>query len=106
MADRPTRSLTCTVLLPMCPGLLRGGVVNHLVQVPDGLTTALAIDCSFHRLATLALYLNNGDLTIDNYWVKNGIRQFALGRQNSLFAGSLRVGKRVAAVMSSLTYSA
>lgn len=89
----------------MYQGLLRGGVVNHLVQVPDALTTALAIDYSFNRLATLTLYLDNGDLTIDNYCVKNGIRPIALGRQNSLFAGSLRVGKRVAAVMS-LNYSA
>ena len=35
-----------------------------------------------------------------NNWVENRIRPIALGRQNWLFAGSLRAGKRAAAVMS------
>ncbi|MFO5206829.1 transposase domain-containing protein, partial [Salmonella enterica subsp. enterica serovar 1,4,[5],12:i:-] len=39
-------------------------------------------------------------LPIDNNWVENRIRPIALGRQNWLFAGSLRAGKRAAAVMS------
>ena len=42
---------------------------------------------------------------IDNNWVENQIRPIALGRNNWLFAGSLRAGKRAAAVMS-LIYSA
>ncbi len=37
-----------------------------------------------------------------NNWVENRIRPIALGRQNWLFAGSLRAGKRAAAVMSLL----
>ncbi len=37
---------------------------------------------------------------IDNNWVENRIRPVALGRSNWLFAGSLRAGKRAAAVMS------
>ena len=45
-------------------------------------------------------YLDDGDLPIDNNWVENRIRPIALGRQNWLFAGSLRAGKRAAAVMS------
>ena len=39
-------------------------------------------------------------MPIDNNWVENRIRPIALGRQNWLFAGSLRAGKRAAAVMS------
>jgi len=39
-------------------------------------------------------------LPIDNNWVENRIRPVALGRSNWLFAGSLRAGKRTAAVMS------
>ncbi len=40
-----------------------------------------------------------------NNWVENRIRPIAIGRQNWLFAGSLRAGKRAAAVMS-LVHSA
>jgi hypothetical protein len=39
-------------------------------------------------------------MPIDNNWVENRIRPIALGRQNWLFAGSLRAGQRAAAVMS------
>jgi hypothetical protein len=39
---------------------------------------------------------------ISNNWVENQIRPIALGRSNWLFAGSLRAGKRAAAIMSLL----
>lgn len=39
-------------------------------------------------------------VSIDNNWVENQIRPCALGRSNWLFAGSLRSGKRAAAIMS------
>ena len=48
----------------------------------------------------LQRYLDDGDLPIDNNWVENQIRPWALGRKNWLFAGSLRSGQRAAAVMS------
>ena len=48
----------------------------------------------------LTRFLDDGDLPIDNNWVEIRIRPIALGRQNWLFAGSLRAGKRAAAVMS------
>jgi len=38
--------------------------------------------------------------THNNNWVENRIRPIALGSKNWLFAGSLRAGKRAAAVMS------
>jgi hypothetical protein len=69
-------------------------------RVPDGSATARAIDYSLKRWAALTGYLDNGELPIDNKWVENRIRPVALGRQNWLFAGSLRAGKRAAAVMS------
>ena len=50
-------------------------------------------------------YVDDGDLPIDNNWVENQIRPIALGRGNWLFAGSLRAGKRAAAIMS-LVHSA
>jgi transposase len=42
----------------------------------------------------------DGALPIDNNCLENRIRPIALGRSNWLFAGSLRAGKRAAAVMS------
>jgi hypothetical protein len=37
---------------------------------------------------------------VDNNWIENQIRPIAIGRNNWLFAGSLRAGQRAAAVMS------
>lgn len=39
-------------------------------------------------------------MPIDNNQIENLIRPWALGRSNWLFAGSLRSGKRAAAIMS------
>jgi transposase len=69
-------------------------------RVPDGSATARAIDYTLKRWTALTRYLDDGDLPIDNNWVEKRIRPIALGRQNWLFAGSLRAGRRAAAVMS------
>jgi hypothetical protein len=69
-------------------------------QVPDGSATAKAIDYSLKRWQALVRFIEDGELPIDNNWVENQIRPIALGRSNWLFAGSLRAGKRAAAVMS------
>lgn len=37
---------------------------------------------------------------MDNNWVENQIRSWAIGRSNWLFAGLLRAGQRAAAIMS------
>jgi len=74
-------------------------------KVPDGSATAKAIDYSLNRWAALTRFIDDGELPIDNNWVENQIRPIALGRNNWLFAGSLRAGKRAAAVMS-LVHSA
>ncbi|HCN71554.1 MAG TPA: IS66 family transposase, partial [Pusillimonas sp.] len=55
---------------------------------------------SLKRWAALTRYLDNGRLPIDNNHIENQIRPVALGRKNWLFAGSLRAGRRAAAVMS------
>lgn len=72
----------------------------HRQKVPDGSATTKAIDYSLKRWAALTRYLDDAMLPIDNNWVENRIRPVALGRSNWLFAGSLRAGKRAAAVMS------
>jgi hypothetical protein len=74
-------------------------------KVPDGSATARAIDYGLKRWVALVRYIDDGNLPIDNNWVENRIRPIALGRQNWLFAGSLRAGQRAAAVMS-LVHSA
>ncbi len=74
-------------------------------KVPDGSATARAIDYTLKRWVALIRYAGDGELPIDNNWVENQIRPIAIGRNNWLFAGSLRAGKRAAAVMS-LVHSA
>ena len=73
--------------------------------VPDGSATAKAIDYSLKRWQALTHYIDDADVPISNNWVENQIRPIALGRANWLFAGSLRAGKRAAAIMS-LVHSA
>lgn len=70
--------------------------------VPPGSATMKAIDYSLKRWAELTRFVEDGDVPISNNWVENRIRPIALGRANWLFAGSLRAGKRAAAIMSLL----
>jgi transposase len=78
---------------------LRQWLTRQRGQVPDGSATAKAIEYSLGRWAALTLYLENGDLPIDNNHIENRIRPVALGRSNWLFAGSLRAGQRAAVIM-------
>lgn len=75
-------------------------LVAQRQQVPDGSAIARAIDYSLKRWMALTRYCDDGAVPIDNNWVENQIRPWALGRSNWLFAGSLRSGQRAAAVMS------
>jgi transposase len=68
--------------------------------VPEGSAISRALDYSLKRWAALSRYLDDGAVPIDNNWCENQIRPWALGRKNWLFAGSLRSGKRAAAIMS------
>jgi hypothetical protein len=84
---------------------LQAWLIAQRQKVPEGSATAKAIDYSLKRWEALTRYIGDGDLPISNNWVENQIRPIALGRSNWLFAGSLRAGKRAAAVMS-LVHSA
>jgi len=79
---------------------LHAWLIAHRLKVPDGSATAKAIDYSLERWKALIQYIDDGNLPIDNNWLENRIRPVALGRNNWLFAGSLRAGKRAAIVMS------
>jgi transposase len=79
---------------------LREWLLLHRQRATDGTAIAKAIDHSLGRWPALMRFLDDGALPIDNNWIENRIRPIALGRSNWLFAGSLRAGKRAAAVMS------
>ena len=68
--------------------------------MPDGSATAKALDYSLKRWIALIRFADDGQLPVDNNWIENQIRPIAIGRNNWLFAGSLRAGQRAAAVMS------
>jgi hypothetical protein len=69
-------------------------------QITDGTATAKALDYSLKRWTALTQFLDDARLPIDNNWIENQIRPIAIGRNNWMFAGSLRAGQRAAAVMS------
>jgi transposase len=79
---------------------LREWLVLQRQKATDGTAIAKAIDYSLGRWKALTRFIDDGTLPIDNNWVENRIRPIAVGRSNWLFAGSLRAGKRAAAVMS------
>jgi len=79
---------------------LREWLVQQRAGLTAGTRTAKAIDYSLKRWNALARYLDDGDVPIDNNWIENQIRPWALGRKNWLFAGSQRSGQRAASVMS------
>ncbi len=81
-------------------GALHTWMLAQRDLVPEGSAIAKALDYSLKRWAALARYADDGAVPIDNNWVENQIRPWALGRSNWLFAGSLRSGKRAAAIMS------
>ncbi len=79
---------------------LHAWLVAQRQQVTNGTAIAKAIDYSLSRWGPLTRYLEDPQVPIDNNWVENRIRPIAIGRNNWLFAGSLRAGQRAAAVMS------
>ena len=79
---------------------LNAWMIAQRELVPEGSAISRALDYSLKRWAALSRYLNDGAVPIDNNWAENQIRPWALGRKNWLFAGSLRSGKRAAAIMS------
>jgi transposase len=69
-------------------------------KITDGSATARALDYSLKRWVALTRFVDDGRLPVDNNHIENQIRPVAIGRNNWLFAGSLRAGQRAAAAMS------
>jgi transposase len=84
---------------PIADALLAWMVAQRKL-VHEGSAIAKAIDYSVNRWEALTRFLGDGDIPIDNNWNENRIRPIAQGRSAWLFAGSLRAGKRGAAIMS------
>jgi hypothetical protein len=84
---------------PLLDALHQWMILNRR-KVPDGSATAKALDYSLRRWGALTRFPSDGQLPVDNNHIENQIRPIAVGRNNWLFAGSLRAGKRAAAVMS------
>jgi len=89
-------SAICAIISPIF--IAQSGAQRDLV--PEGSAISRALDYSLKRWSALSRYLDDGAVPIDNNWAENQIRPWALGRKNWLFAGSLRSGKRAAAIMS------
>jgi transposase len=79
---------------------LREWLIHQRSMLTTGTGTARAIDYSLKRWDALTRYLDDGEVPIDNNWIENQVRPWALGRKNWLFAGSQRSGQRAANVMS------
>jgi transposase len=60
-----------------------------------------AINYALNQWKYLSAYIDHGEVEIDNNWVENQIRPFALGRKNWLFVGNQR-GADAAAMFYSL----
>jgi transposase len=80
--------------------LLHQWLIANRQKITDGAATARAIDYSLKRWSALTRFVDDGHLPIDNNHIENQIRPIAVGRNNWLFAGSLRAGQRGAAIMS------
>jgi transposase len=86
---------------PVCDALHEWMVAQRKL-VSEGSAIAKALEYSLKRWEALTRYVDDGHVPIDNNWVENQIRPWAIGRSNWLFAGSLRAGQRAAAIMSLL----
>lgn len=49
----------------------------------------LALNYALNELPKIRIYLANGDTELDNNWIENMIRPFALGRKNWLFSDTV-----------------
>jgi len=79
---------------------LHAWMIAQRELVHDGVAIAKTLDYTLNRWTALSRYLDDGVVPIDNNHIEQQIRPWALGRKNWLFAGSLRSGKRAAALMS------
>ena len=82
--------------------LMHKWLLAYRSNISDGSTGAKAMDENLKRWDALIRFLEHGQLPNDKNLIENKMRLIAISRKNWLFAGSLRAGKRSAAIMSLL----
>lgn len=58
-------------------------MIAHRLRATDGTALARALDYSLKQWIALTRYIDDGQLPIDNNWVKNQIRPIALHQRFS-----------------------
>jgi transposase len=105
---RIERQLRCSKAPPICRKLVRSARSRPIVadlhrnileerasHFPQS-NLGKALNYALSQWEKFCLYLENGDLEIDNNLVENAIRPLKLGQKNYLFFGSAEAGKRSA----------
>ena len=70
-------------------------------QIPNGSSSAKAIDYTLKRWAALTHYLTAGRVPIDNHWNENQIRPIAIGRK--YVQSAIMLSRRQRAALSAAT---
>jgi transposase len=81
---------------------LKTRIIEIRQRVLPKSTAGDACNYALNQWSRLVVFLEDGQIEIDNNWCENGIRPVALGRKNWLHIGSELAGPRVAAIMSIL----
>jgi len=63
---------------------------NTKDKAPPKNKLGMAIQYALNQWPYLSAYVDHGEVEIDNNWVENKVRPFALGRKNWLFVGNQR----------------
>lgn len=84
---------------------MQGWLLRSKEQVPPQSGIGQAINYALNQWPHLIRYIHYGAVEIDNNWVENQIRPFALGRRNWLFTKNEASGQK-AALLYSLIQSA
>lgn len=92
------RNAECRMVLRRIHRMLKLQLARHL-HLPQG-PTGQAIGYALGQWEGLQVYLDHGEIEIDNNGVENAIRPTAIGKKNYLFFGSGEAGKQSAAIYS------
>ncbi len=80
-------------------------ITEHIKSVPPATALGKALGYADREWVYLTRYLENGELAIDNNFIENKIRPFAIGRKNWLFSQSVE-GADASALLFSLIETA
>jgi transposase len=69
-------------------------------QIAPGSKLAQACDYTLNQWSRLEVFLQNGEVQLDNNWCEGAMRPVALGRKNWLHVGSPEAGPKIAAIAS------